>query len=375
MINVVVVLGIMLNMKKILLIISMTLALVLLLSCVSTTAPEDRDTSAQKETEGTTAVDTTNDLLSEEITTFVDDTTAEDTTQVSVDTTAVENGWESVVYEEDGYEIIVGSSTLYGDPSDTTFSSFDANTDEIISDIESGIYDGFQTEDTDISYDTSVIGDMEDGESYPPVFMYHCVHDEPYTENTSLFVRPSELEGHLQVIKELGIETLFADEFGLTDKKSVILTFDDGYEDNYTYMFPLIKKYNVKVTVYMIAYKIDKPGYLTSEQIKEMSDSGLVQFGSHTLDHPSLTSVSEDAMREQFAGSNWLISKITGKPVTTIAYPSGRYNDTVMDIASEYYEFAFTTDRGLYSGQYEMMIPRYFIMRGMSKAGFRTYLD
>jgi predicted phosphodiesterase len=152
------------------------------------------------------------------------------------------------------------------------------------------------------------------------------------------------------------------------DVKYLIFTFDYGYEDNYTNMFPLAKKYNVKVTIYMIGYKIDKPGYLTREQIKEMSDSGLVQFGSHTLDHPSLIRLSEQGVREQFSGTSWLISEITGKPVTTVAYPSGDYNDMVMEVAREFYSFAYTTDDDWYWGQDAMMLPRYAVPRGTSAA-------
>lgn len=216
---------------------------------------------------------------------------------------------------------------------------------------------------------------VREGGYYPTVLMYHCVHDVPYTVNTGLFVRPADLEAQFKAISEKNIETLFADEFGPTERNSVIFTFDDGYEDNYTYMFPLAKKYNIKVTVFMIGYKIDKPGYLSSEQIKEMSDSGLVQFGSHTLDHPSLISLSEQGIREQFEGTSWLISEITGKPVTTVAYPSGDYNETVMEIAREFYKFAFTTDDDRYFGQDAMMLPRYAIMRNTSLATFLYFVE
>ena len=209
---------------------------------------------------------------------------------------------------------------------------------------------------------------------YPTVLMYHCVNDEPYTVNTGLFVRPSDLEEQFKALSEKNVETLFADEFGPRSRKSVIFTFDDGYEDNYTNMFPLVKKYNIKVTIYMIGYKIDKPGYLTSEQIKEMSDSGLVQFGSHTLDHPSLIGLSEQGVRDQFAGTSWLISEITGKPVTTVAYPSGDYNDMVMDVAGEFYSFAYTTDDDYYYGQDAMMLPRYAILRDTSLSTFLYFI-
>lgn len=68
--------------------------------------------------------------------------------------------------------------------------------------------------------------------------MYHCVHDEPYTENTALFVRPSELESHLQALVDNDIQCLFADEFGPVDKNSVIMTFDDGYVGQDRMMLP-----------------------------------------------------------------------------------------------------------------------------------------
>ena len=211
--------------------------------------------------------------------------------------------------------------------------------------------------------------------TYPTTLMYHCVHDEPYTQNTALFVRPYDLEEHCKALVELDIDTLFADEFGPVDKKSVILTFDDGYEDNYTYMFPIIKRYNIKVTVYMIAYKIDKPGYLTRDQIKEMSDSGLVQFGSHTLDHTSLTQLSEQQMKEQMEGANWMISEITGKEVTTIAYPSGDYNEIAISVARTIYKFAYTTNAQSYYGQDDMLLPRYAILRGAGREQFLVYLQ
>lgn len=286
------------------------------------------------------------------------DTTAADTTaEEATDAVTDPYSWESVIFEGDGYQIIEGGSTLLGPP-DTARPKDDTTA----------------AEDTEKPWETEPF-DPSEKVYYPTVLMYHCVHDEPYTENTALFVRPSELEEQLKLLSELEIDCLFADEFGPKEKNSVILTFDDGYEDNYTQMFPLIKKYNVKVTVYMIAYKIGMPNYLTREQIREMSDSGLVQFGSHTLDHPSLTSLDADGVREQFQGSNWLISEITGKPVTTVAYPSGRYNEMIMDVAREYYSFAYTTDDHIYYGQDPMMLPRYAILRDQSIYGFRRFVE
>lgn len=279
-----------------------------------------------------------------EDTTALPDTTANETTAIPApETTALENGWESVILDEDGVQYIEGSSQLISNPGTT---------------------------------ETETPKEPQKPVTYPTVLMYHLILDEPYTPNTVLFVPPADFESHLQVLQDLKIETLFADEFGPCEKNSVILTFDDGYEDNYTNLFPLLKKYNMKATIFIIAYKIDKPGYLTSSQIKEMAASGLVRFGSHTLDHPILTSLSNDDLHAQFNGAQWIISQLTGQSITTLAYPSGYYDSRVMAIAEEYYKFAFTTDSGIYSSWHsEMNIPRIAVLRGCNKALFKTYVE
>ena len=71
------------------------------------------------------------------------------------------------------------------------------------------------------------------------------------------------------------------------------LTLDDGYEDNYTNLFPLLKKYQAKATISVVTGSIGQPGILTADQIREMSDSGLVEFASHTVTHPHLTSLDD----------------------------------------------------------------------------------
>ena len=84
---------------------------------------------------------------------------------------------------------------------------------------------------------------------------------------------------------------------------------------------------------------------------------------------------NEDAIREQFAGSSWIIYQKTGKPVTSLAYPSGDYNERVMRIAREYYEFAYTTDATSYWGQDPMMLPRYAIYRDHTIHTFRNFVE
>ena len=109
-------------------------------------------------------------------------------------------------------------------------------------------------------------------------------------------------------------------------KCSLALTFDDGYEDFYTDAYPLLKKYNLKGTLYVIINRLDTPGYVTKGQVKEMADSGLVEIGSHTFNHPDLrTKRLKDAIFE-IKYSRRELKKISGRDVPTFAYPYGYFN-------------------------------------------------
>ncbi len=214
------------------------------------------------------------------------------------------------------------------------------------------------------------------GNGYAPLaLMYHLVLDEPFSELESLFVRPAELEGHIQALIEKDYAFIFADEYAYSDRKTVIMSFDDGYIDNYTEMFPIIKKYNVKVTVFMVAGYIGGGGYLDADMIREMADSGLVSFQSHTLNHAGLTSLSPDSQRYEFASSKEIIENLTGREVKAICYPSGRYNDGVLAVASEFFEFGYTTvSRTSTAGYPALELPRLRVSRGMSKSYFKSIL-
>lgn len=208
------------------------------------------------------------------------------------------------------------------------------------------------------------------GSYYPSVLMYHLILEEPYTELEGLFVRPSEFEDHLRVLTEQGYQFLFAEEFQKTDKKSVILTFDDGYEDNYTEMFPILQRYGAKATVFMIGSKVGTNRYLNADMIREMAESGLVQFDSHTYSHSDLRSLSESAMEWEFSETDRLLYGLTGRHPATICYPAGGYNASVMQAATRYYRFGFTTVNSAFTaGCDPMAICRVRVSRGMRGSG------
>ena len=200
---------------------------------------------------------------------------------------------------------------------------------------------------------------------YPTILTYHLILDEPYTKFVNLFVKVSDFESQLKQLCDAGYSFLFADEFGKVTSKSVILTFDDGYQDNYTNLFPLLKKYNAKATVFMISASIDTKNYLKSEQIREMAASGLVQFGSHTVSHRDLQTLSKEEQREQLANSKAALQALTGQQINALCYPAGSYDSATLALAAEYYSFGYTTHRGKYSGENVFELPRIAVQRGM----------
>lgn len=97
-----------------------------------------------------------------------------------------------------------------------------------------------------------------------PVLMYHAVGDDCWGEE-SLFVKPEELEKQLQYLSENGYETIFFEDLSHIEQyeKPVLLTFDDGYDDNAETLLPLLQKYGMKATVFLIAGDVGKPHKLT----------------------------------------------------------------------------------------------------------------
>ena len=217
-----------------------------------------------------------------------------------------------------------------------------------------------------------------------PIFMYHnSAEEEPANPDglydPDLFVKPSEFEKQIEYLIENNYTfCIFDDWYDLYDiKKPVFITFDDGYLENYTEIFPILKKYNVKITIFLVTDP-HKEIKLTPKMIREMSDSGLVKFESHTLTHVNLTDISSDDERltDELKNSKSEIEQITGRRVYAIAYPSGRFDNAVEDKTKEFYQFGVTTIWGMHKtniSNYE--IRRMSIGRGMTIDDFIKLLN
>ncbi|EEK09307.1 polysaccharide deacetylase family protein [Streptococcus salivarius] len=194
-----------------------------------------------------------------------------------------------------------------------------------------------------------------------PILMYHAVHvmDPPEASNANLIVDPDLFEAQIKALSKAGYYFLTPEEAYkaftenvLPAKKVVWLTFDDGNEDFYTIAYPILKKYKAKATNNVITGFVKKgnAGNLTVKQMKEMMAHGM-SFQSHTVNHPDLSATDKATQKVELTDSiDFLENKLNTK-VNTIAYPSGRYNQTTLDLAKKTYKLGLTTNEGLASAK------------------------
>lgn len=183
-----------------------------------------------------------------------------------------------------------------------------------------------------------------------PVLNYHQVNDR---FQTVLTMKPENFEEQIKYLHDNGYHSITQAQFdaymtGETElpDKSVMITFDDGYVDNYEYAYPILKKYGMTGTIFVITNLVGTKGYLTWPQIREMSAGGM-EFGSHTISHKPLTSYDQNGMRQELAGSKTILEQHLGKDCTYIAFPEGMFNDMVMEETQHAgYRYAFTVDTG-----------------------------
>ena len=125
-----------------------------------------------------------------------------------------------------------------------------------------------------------------------------------------------------------------------------MLTFDDGYVDNYEVAAPILEKYGFPATFYIITDKVGTPEYMTWDQVTDLDRQGM-DIGSHTATHPDLTTLSAANLRRELSGSADTLKAQLGHPVYWLCYPAGKYDDDVLDYAREAgYLLATTTDPG-----------------------------
>lgn len=172
------------------------------------------------------------------------------------------------------------------------------------------------------------------------VLMYHRVDHVPPNASAlerDLTVSPENFERqvcHLiqsgfQIVRLSEIEDAVVNKrpFG---KLMVAITFDDGYVDNYEKAFPILKRYNVLATIFLVTATVGTKRHLSWEQVREMKRFG-IDFGSHGVRHLDLTRLKLPQLDFELRASKAQIEKQINDEVTALAYPAGEYNSFVIE--------------------------------------------
>ncbi|MEO7910578.1 MAG: polysaccharide deacetylase family protein [Roseiflexaceae bacterium] len=151
--------------------------------------------------------------------------------------------------------------------------------------------------------------------------------------------------------------------------KAIALTFDDGYADAYTDALPVLKRYGLVATFYIVTNFIGQPGYMTWEQVAELRDAGM-EIGAHTVSHPDLTLLDWETAGVEIAQSKIELDRHLGINVTSFCYPTGLYNAGIEEQVRASGYLNATTTRWDNDTSDIMALPRRRISGGTALDGF-----
>ncbi len=183
----------------------------------------------------------------------------------------------------------------------------------------------------------------------PHVLMYHDIKAVPVN---GFDVSTRDFCAHLDSLLSNGYTTLTPEDL-LTSQdlpaKSVIITFDDGYRGLYLHAVPELRKRNMKATIFIISDMLGRldTGYphITSSELADIASDSLFSFGSHSMTHPDLATLSRDDRLLELTRSRETLSAITGREIHAFAYPYGNYNaDIASDVKESGYDLAFAVN-------------------------------
>ena len=221
-----------------------------------------------------------------------------------------------------------------------------------------------------------------------PILCYHHIRNFKPGESENMksySVTPAAFAAQMKALSDSGYSTILPDQLyeylvhgGVLPAKPVMLTFDDTDEEQYSIGKTEMDKYGFKGVYFIMTISINRPRYMSKEQIKNLSDSGHVIAG-HTWDHHMVTKYQGEDWDIQLVKPRKQLEAITGKSITYFAYPFGLWNQAAIpEIKNRDYKLAFilSTKRDSTEPLYtvrRMIVPGQWSTNGMLKAMRSTF--
>lgn len=219
-----------------------------------------------------------------------------------------------------------------------------------------------------------------------PILLYHYVEyvkDKGDTIRQSLDIVPRTFEEQVQTLQNAGYTFMTASELAdvldgkrLLPVKPILLTFDDGHWDLDTDVLPILEKYHVKATAYIISGFIGGADFMTKDQLEDVIKSGLVEIGAHTVHHISLAKKLYPIAQYEIDQSRTSLQQEYHLPVVSFAYPNGSFDNQALSLVAQ---AGFRTAVSTIPGIEQSRSNRYYLYR--LRPGGRTgdvllnYLD
>ena len=171
-----------------------------------------------------------------------------------------------------------------------------------------------------------------------PVLMYHHVTEGEVA--SKLEVSKKTFTMQMSYLKSHGFQVVAPDELvhsvqsGQRPEKQIVLTFDDGYQDNYTQAAPILESFGFRGIFFIVTDWIGKPGWMTWEQVRDLQRRGHT-IGAHSVTHRFLTAMSLAEAKDEIYNSKKLIEERLGQSIHFFCYPAGRFNTAIENLVQQ----------------------------------------
>jgi peptidoglycan/xylan/chitin deacetylase (PgdA/CDA1 family) len=216
---------------------------------------------------------------------------------------------------------------------------------------------------------------LREGHIVAPILLYHFVGraalEKDGASTTRYNVTAANFDAQLALLHRLGYQTVTIAEIaaalrgeGVLPRQPIAITFDDGWVEQYSVAFPLLQKYGMKATFYILSSYTTGGRYVTWEQLEEMRDAGM-EIGSHTRKHANLIEVGAEDAGYEISGSKSVLEEKLDITVESIAYPYGLYSGNTITLTQQAgYRAAVALGTSVQHSQANLYVLRRFEIHG-----------